>query len=107
MDSTPKYITANIQGMFNLEKLIAEAYAELGRIASLPDDAFNDDVFSIQDAHLARLCEDHKRLLEKFTPMQCEYCFLKEKCNFIRDIGVCNEYKVKVETDYGYEDRNY
>ena len=55
MVSTPKYITANIQGMFNLEKLIAEAYAELGRIASLPDDEFNDDVFSIQDAHLARL----------------------------------------------------
>ena len=102
MDSTPKYITANIQGMFNLERLIAEAYAELGRIASLPD-----DVFSIQDAHLARLREDHKRLLDKFTPMQCKYCFLKEKCNFIRDIGVCNEYKVKVETDYGYEDRNY
>ena len=24
-----------------------------------------------------------------------------------RDVGVCNEYAVKVETDYGYEDRNY
>lgn len=107
MDTNPKYITANIQGMFNLQKLIFEAYEELERIASLPDDKFSDDVFSIQDAHLARLCDDHKRLLEKFTPMQCKYCFLKDNCNFIRDIGVCNEYTVKVETNYGCEDRNY
>ena len=107
MDSTPKYITANIQGMFNLEKLIAEAYAELGRIASLPDDEFNDDVFSIQDAHLARLCEDHTRLLEKFPPMHCKHCSLKKNCNFERDNGVCADYKVEVEVGYGYNDRQY
>ena len=37
MDSNPKYITANIQGMFNLQKLIFEAYEELDL------DKFNHD----------------------------------------------------------------
>ena len=107
MDSTPIYITANIQGMFNLEQKIAEEYKKLSEIMkSFPDEEFND-AFSAQDDIVYGLCEDHKRLLERFTPMQCKYCSLKDKCNFTRDVGVCNEYAVKVETDYGYEDRNY
>jgi hypothetical protein len=107
MDTNPKYITANIQGMFNLQKLIFEAYEELERIASLPDDKFNDDIFSLQDALLTRLCDDHKHLLEKFTPMHCKHCSLKKNCNFERDNGVCSDYEVEVEVDNGYGDRRY
>lgn len=100
-------VSANIQGMFNLEQKITEEYKKLGDIASLPDEEFNDDVFSIQDAIVYRLCEDHRMLLEHFTPMQCKFCCKKDKCNFVRDIGVCKEYKVEIEVNYGYEDRNY
>lgn len=106
MDSTHIYITANIQGMFNLEQKIAEEYKKLSEIVkTFPFEEF-DGAFSVQDDIVYGLCEDHRRLLERFTPMQCKYCTLKDKCNFTRDVGVCSEYTVKVETDYGY-DRNY
>lgn len=96
----------NIQGMFNLEKQITDQYIRLNEIASLPDDKFNDDVFSIEDAHFARLIEYEKQLLPLFTPMLCKNCTKNDTCNFVRNIGVCNEYEVEIEDIKWDEDGN-
>ena len=87
----------DIQGMFNLEKQINDQFKRLNEIASLPDDKFDDDVFSIEDAQFARLIEYEKKLLPLFTPMMCKNCTKHNGCNFVRTLGVCNEYEVEIE----------
>jgi hypothetical protein len=87
----------DIQGMFNLEKQINDQFKRLNEIVSLPDDKFDDDVFSIEDAHFARLIEYEKKLLPLFTPMVCKNCTKYNGCNFVRTLGVCNEYEVEIE----------
>lgn len=81
-----------IQGMFNLLRDYRDAA-----------DKVNNHADTTLTPELKELIIEEKHIAEKvacylpmFTPMRCKHCVNADKCNFRREIGVCNEYNVKL-----------
>jgi hypothetical protein len=85
-----KKVYYNIQDFINL---VNKTFAILNAAEnSPPNDQYEIEMESFYE-HKIRITE----LLPKFTPMSCNNCTNKDKCNFIRPIGVCSDYKVQID----------
>ena len=80
-----------IQGMFDL----------ISKVNNL--NRFIDKVLSSDKDKCSQLLKERsedsmkiQKYLPYFTPMRCKHCVNADKCNFRREIGVCNEYNVKL-----------